>query len=282
MDAQVHVWGRNTPQRPWVQGKEHLAWWPEYTAQELLLDMDAAGVDAAVLIPPGAFEDYRNELAIEAVRRAPARFAAMGQVDFRQPQAAERLEQLIEEPALSGMRFSFAADSNRELFLGQRLDWAFKLLADRGKPLMIYAPGCLDEIGAVARRHERLRLAICHMNLDKADQPLPLLPRIAALLALARLPNVSVKASALSLQSHQPYLFADVHAALESVLAAFGPGRVFWGTDITRLDCSYRQARDFFLALPFLTGTALELVMGEALRHWLDWPLVHGEAATAR
>jgi hypothetical protein len=49
------------------------------------------------------------------------------------------------------------------------------------------------------------------------------------------------------------------------VFDAFGARRMFWGTDITRMTCSWRQRITLFTEeLPWLTGQDLELVMGQA------------------
>ena len=51
-----------------------------------------------------------------------------------------------------------------------------------------------------------------------------------------------------------------------------GPTRLFWGTDITRMPCSYRQCVTMFTEeMPWLTGRDLELVMGQAVCDWLGW-----------
>ena len=51
-----------------------------------------------------------------------------------------------------------------------------------------------------------------------------------------------------------------------------GPQRCFWGTDITRMPCSYRQCVTMFTdELPWLQGKDKELVMGRAICEWLGW-----------
>jgi hypothetical protein len=48
---------------------------------------------------------------------------------------------------------------------------------------------------------------------------------------------------------------------------------MFWGTDLTRLPCSYRQAITFFTEeLPWLSARDQEWVMGRAVCEWLGWP----------
>ena len=62
-------------------------------------------------------------------------------------------------------------------------------------------------------------------------------------------------------------------AVVEDLLDdAFGPARMFWGTDITKMPCSWRQCVTMFTEeLPWLKGRDLERVMGGAIVDWLGW-----------
>jgi predicted TIM-barrel fold metal-dependent hydrolase len=92
------------------------------------------------------------------------------------------------------------------------------------------------------------------------------------LLALARHPNVAVKATGQAGYALDPYPFRSIHPHLRQVFDAFGPRRMFWGTDITRMPCSWRQCVTLFTEeLPWLTGHDLELVMGRAFCDWIGW-----------
>ena len=83
IDAQVHIWGAETPERPWPPGGAALAHRPTPLGKdELLRDMDAAGVDRAIIVPP-SWEGDRNDLAMEAALLHPDRFARDGQVGHR-------------------------------------------------------------------------------------------------------------------------------------------------------------------------------------------------------
>ena len=42
--------------------------------------------------------------------------------------------------------------------------------------------------------------------------------------------------------STDDYPYRNIHPYLHQVFDAFGPLRMFWGTDLTRLPCTYRQA----------------------------------------
>jgi len=94
------------------------------------------------------------------------------------------------------------------------------------------------------------------------------------LLALAKYPNVAVKLSGAPSYSSEPYPYRNIHKYIRQIFDAFGPARSFWGTDITRMPCSWRQCVTMFTEeLPWLTGRDLELVMGRALCDWLGWNL---------
>ena len=94
------------------------------------------------------------------------------------------------------------------------------------------------------------------------------------LLALAKYPNVAVKATGQPGYAEDAYPFRSFHEHLHRVFDAFGPQRMFWGTDITRMPCSWRQCVTVFTEeLPWLKGRDLELVMGEALCNWVGWTL---------
>ena len=61
VDAQVHIWANNKPTNPAHRQVS------TFSKDDLLKEMDAAGVDAAVIHPPG-WDPNSNELAVEAAR----------------------------------------------------------------------------------------------------------------------------------------------------------------------------------------------------------------------
>jgi hypothetical protein len=98
--------------------------------------------------------------------------------------------------------------------------------------------------------------------------------RIAATVALAKYPNVSVKVSASPGLSRQPYPFRDVAEHIKRVFDAYGPQRSYWGTDITNsyAKASYRQRITHFTEeLSFLSETDKDWVMGRAILQRLRW-----------
>jgi predicted TIM-barrel fold metal-dependent hydrolase len=70
VDAQVHIWSQGTPSG---QHRQILS----YPAEECLKEMGEGGVDAAVLHPP-RWDPNDIEVAAEAARQYPNRFAILG------------------------------------------------------------------------------------------------------------------------------------------------------------------------------------------------------------
>ena len=70
VDAQVHIWAANTPERPWpARAEPHRA---PLGKEELLAEMDKAGVDRVIIVPP-SWEGDRNDLAKARLAQATIR-----------------------------------------------------------------------------------------------------------------------------------------------------------------------------------------------------------------
>lgn len=272
VDSQLHVWGRSTPERPWPLGREGEAQRPyPISAETLLFQMDLAGVAAAVLVPP-SWEGDRNDLALDAARRYPGRFAVMGRFALQDPPDAQRLADWKRQPGMLGMRFTFHNEHNRHLLTAGRADWLWAAAESHGVPVMVLAPGAMPALERVARRHPGLRMVLDHAGLAVHEKAPAVLADLASVIALARCPNVAVKASGLPALSTQAYPFADVHDCARRLFDAFGPRRTFWGTDLTRMPCTYKECIELFTReFAWLRGEDREWVMGRGLCDWLAW-----------
>ncbi len=94
------------------------------------------------------------------------------------------------------------------------------------------------------------------------------------LLTLAKRSNVAVKASALPSYTGDSYPYRRLHPYLRRVYDAFGPKRMFWGSDLARLPCSYRQAVTMLTEeIPWLTTEDKAWIMGRGLCEWIGWKL---------
>src|SRR3954451_13498923 len=100
IDAQVHVWLPETPERPWPKGggpRAQLPYALDYP--KLLAKMNEGGVDRAILGPP-SWEGNRNDHALDAAATHPDRFAVMGRLGLDNPDNAKHLAGWRKQPGM--------------------------------------------------------------------------------------------------------------------------------------------------------------------------------------
>ena len=268
-DAQVHLWSRDDP-----EGKPRHGDRP-YHLPDLLVEMRTASVDRAVVIPP-YWVGMDNSFALDAARRHPDRLAVMGRFDVTRRDDAAVADWLT-EPCMRGIRLTLHTPELKRCIAADQADWFWAAAETAGIPIMLYAPDELAGIRRIAQEYPRLRLAIDHMGIGRGGKDEEAFAHIDELLALARLPNVAVKMTTVPIYSSEPYPHPRLQPFLRRICEAFGPRRVFWGSDLTRLPCSYRIAIELFLQeLRWLSTSDLELVMGRALCDWLNWTVPDG------
>jgi predicted TIM-barrel fold metal-dependent hydrolase len=265
VDAQIHLWGSGLPSN--LAHRQVTS----FTAEEAIAMMDEGGVDAAVIHPPG-WDPGSTEMAFAAVRNYPGRFAIMGAVPLDRPESRARIATWRGQPGMLGLRYGFLADPARRWLHDGSLDWLWAAAEEAGVPIAMLATDSLTEIGRIAERHPGLRLTIDHLGGRGGTTTLKdaaAMTHIPELLALAKLPNVAVKATGAPGYSSEPYPFPAIHVYLRQIYDAFGPRRMFWGTDITKMPCSWRRCVTMFTEeLPWLGEADQRLVMGEAVCAW--------------
>jgi predicted TIM-barrel fold metal-dependent hydrolase len=267
VDSQIHIWENGLPTNP---AHRQI---PVYSQDDALRDMDAASVDAAVLHPPG-WDPQANEIAVEAARQHPNRFAILGNFPVDRPESRALVESWKQRPGMLGLRFAFLQPHQRTWPTDGTLDWLWPAAERAGLPVGLLAANFLPVVGEVAARHPGLRLLIDHLGRAGGAKDAAAFANLPELLALARYPNVAVKASGAPSYSSEPYPYRNIHPYLHQIYDAFGPERMFWSTDITRMPCSWRQCVTLFTEeLSWLTEHDKELIMGRALCQWIGWQL---------
>jgi predicted TIM-barrel fold metal-dependent hydrolase len=266
VDAQVHIWGSGTPLPPHRPTSV-------FSKDELLKEMDAAGVNAAVIHPPG-WDPGSSELALEAARQHPDRLAILGRFPLDQPESRALVDGWKRQPGMLGLRFVFLQPHQNTWPTDGTMDWLWPAAERAGVPIALLAADFLPVVGQVAERHPGLKLIIDHLGRPHRTKDEAAWGNLSELLALAKYPNVAVKATGAPSYSSEPYPYRNIHSHLRRLHDAFGPERLFWGTDITRMPCTWRQCVTLFTEdLPWLTARDQELIMGRALCAWLDWKL---------
>ncbi|HET8995586.1 MAG TPA: amidohydrolase family protein [Acetobacteraceae bacterium] len=268
IDAQIHLWGSGLPSNLSHRQVTH------FTAEEAIPLMDEGGVDAAVIHPPG-WDPHATEMAFKAVHDYPGRFAILGALPLEDPESRTRIATWRQQPGMLGLRYTFLHDPARQWLHDGTLDWLWAAAERAGVPIAMLATDSLADIARIAERHPGLRLTIDHLGGRGGLTTLKdaaAMTHMPQLLALAKYPNVAVKATGAPGYSSEPYPFPTMQSYLRQIFDAFGPQRMFWGTDITKMPCSWRQCVTMFTEeLPWLTAQDKRLVMGDALCAWWGW-----------
>ncbi|MDX6538255.1 MAG: L-fuconolactonase [Gaiellales bacterium] len=152
VDAQIHLWAGGTHQHA------------PFGAHDALAGMDAAGVDACVVVPP-PWDPDANTIAVEAARSHPARFAVMANLPLDQRTGRAMIEVWHEQRDVRGLRLAFSQDPQRRVLLDGGADWVWPLAERAALPVMIFAPGLLPAIDDIARRNPGLAICVDHMGL---------------------------------------------------------------------------------------------------------------------
>ena len=269
VDAQVHIWAHARA----LPGGLHRKIM-SLPAEDMLAEMDAAGVDAAVIHPPTGIDPDANAYAVDVARRYPDRFAVLGQFALDDPANRGLIHGWRDQPGMMGLRWSLLSPEHQKWLYDGSLDWLWPAAEKEGLPIAMMGGLFLGPFRAIAEKHPDLKMIVDHCGLNRHGQDEAAFIHLDELVALARLPNVAVKATGAPHYSTQPYPFRNIQDGLHRIFDAFGPQRFFWGTDITRMPCSYRECVTFFTEeLPWLKGRDLELVMGRAICDWIGWDL---------
>ncbi|MFO1188923.1 MAG: amidohydrolase family protein [Alphaproteobacteria bacterium] len=247
IDAQVHVYERNRPGRPWhavLHGPN------EVTGKDMVAALDANGVDGALIVSPWTLYQYDASYAIEVYNAHPGRFALIKPVDPNDPGVADTIADWAKTRGAVAIRIMMvdgvstdAADPgiNRVLAAAGRHSLPVNLLCwDR-----------LEQTGELAARNPNTKLVIDHLGMRQPmERPVPAKPFVdlPKVVKLAAHDNIAMKITGACTLSHQPFPFKDIWDPLARIFDAFGMDRCMWGTDWTRaIDfLTFKQGVDAF------------------------------------
>ena len=226
VDAQIHLWASGLPSN--LAHRQVT----QFSAAEAIGLMDEGGIDAAVIHPPpwdpGAHKwRWMRCCAIPAALRSWARWRSMRRG------SRDLIAEWRQRPGMLGLRYMFLNEPARRWLHEGALDWLWPAAESVGVPIAVMATDSLALFGQIAERHPGLRLTIDHLGGRGGNTTLKddaAMTHMPELLALAKFPNVAVKATGVPGYSSEAYPFPALHIYLRQVYDAFGPERMFWGT----------------------------------------------------
>lgn len=260
VDTHVHVISDDRATYPLQPGALPSAWYREapVTAEELLVLMDGAGVDRALLVQPLSAYTYDNRYAADSATAHADRFASACIVDVDGPDPAGELDRWVNDHGMGGLRL-FTLTDPVATWLGEaRCAAVIERAAQLGAPVSVL---CLaDQLPRLRRTLEQfpdIPITLDHCAFD-----------FEAVVGLADFPNLYPKVTTTLFhmtEGHEP------RAVVEALAEAFGAGRLMWGSDFSQAhDRPYEQmvalARDAVAGLS--EAEQREVLGGTALRLW--------------
>ena len=285
VDAHVHVFDKLSSEYP-RQLSELAPAERRATAEMLLREMDAAGVDRAVLIDMGGTEIEQHRYVTHCVRRWPDRFTATGLVDVQDPDAPEKLRDLVEATEIEGIRvggYLGGLESGQAAAL--TAFGIFQAAGELGLNINVYGAGTdIRCVEMLIRAFPEITISLDHLGLCPQtpmlvneggrpwfDEPMPP-DRYGSTLELAKYPNVYVKVSGEYAFSGLPYPYEDTQPLVSQVYQAFGADRMMWATDYPWIAPEPGYGRLAWMIdhhLPEISKNEREMVMGgTAMKVW--------------
>jgi L-fuconolactonase len=244
VDAHHHVWDLSARDQDWIDPGSPLR--RNFTMADLAPQAAAAGVTRTVLVQTVTVPEETPEFLALAARHELIA-GVVGWTDLTRPDVADELARLLELPGgshLKGIRHQVQGEPDPEWLLRPDVHRGLAAVADAG---LVYdlvvlphqLPACVKAAGSLPR----LTFVLDHLGKPPIASG-ALEPWATDVRALAALPNTVCKLSGLvteaDLASWTP---DDLRPYADTVLDAFGPDRVMFGSDwpVCTLAATYAQ-----------------------------------------
>jgi L-fuconolactonase len=269
IDSHQHFWHYTQAEYDWISA-EMAVIRRYFLPEHLMAEMAAAGVDGAIAV------QARQTVAetawlLELARRCERVYGVVGWVPLCDPTVEGILEGLAAAPALRAIRhvvqgepddeFILRPDFNRGLAALRRFDLAYDILIYER-----HLPATLRFVD----RHPDQRFILDHIAKPRLRDG-QLEPWASRLRELARRPQVWCKLSGVVTEADpRAWTVEQFRPYLQTVLEAFGPERVLFGSDwpVCLVACPYGRWLDIVRAalVGFSASEQAAILGGNAIR----------------
>ncbi|MFJ5062184.1 amidohydrolase family protein [Streptomyces nigra] len=254
VDAHHHVWDLSVRDQDWLIGPELAPLRRNFGVGDLLPEARAAGVGRTVVVQTVTVPEETPELLALAERHELVA-GVVGWTDLTRPDVAAELARLRELPGgayLKGIRHQVQGEPDPGWLLRPDVRRGLTALEEAGLVHdLVVLPHQLPACVEAAARHPGLTFVLDHLGkppiASGAREPWE-----SAVRALAALPNTVCKLSGMVTEAdHARWTVEDLRPYADTVLDAFGPARLMYGSDwpVCTLAASYGQVLDAARAL---------------------------------
>ncbi|NEB77051.1 amidohydrolase family protein [Streptomyces sp. SID14478] len=273
IDAHHHVWDLSVRDQDWITGPELAPIRRNFGLDDLLPDVRAAGVEATVIVQTVPVAEETPEF-LALADGADLVGAVVGWTDLTRPDVADTLAGLRRLPGgqyLVGIRHPVQGEPDPEWLLRRDVRTGLRAVAEAGLVYdLLVRPQQLDAAVRVAAEHPELTFVLDHLGKPPIASK-ALEPWSSQVRALAQLPNTVCKLSGMVTEADWAAWTVDaLRPYADTVLEAFGPGRVMFGSDwpVCTLAASYEQV--LHAARELVGGQDEEVFGGTARRVYLS------------
>ncbi len=201
--------------------------WPPATAESVLAEMDACGIERALAAQAYFTYGTSNRYLIDSADAHPNRFAGGCALDPLAEKSPDQLRHIVKNHGARGLRV--IGDGRPGVFRDARTLALWERAAELDLPVFVGAAlGEIADLAEPLQRFPEVPVALDHLWVPGLGAP-PY-ARIEPVLDLARFPNVHLKL--LPNHAHAARRGgAEPQALFEPLAAHFGPGRLMWGSN---------------------------------------------------
>ena len=185
IDTHLHVWSDDAEHYPFAEGRTQVG---GGSVELLNQTMDEVGVDKAVIVQP-IYYLFDNRYVADCLRRFPGRFAAIGLVDPKAPDATDRLEKLVREDGFGGLRIHSSRLDHPSEWAAPDQDPLWRRSEELGTCFIVHGPAAnLPHLAPIIGRFPEVPVVLDHIGGAPTNEEPPF-PLLSHVLDLARFPR---------------------------------------------------------------------------------------------
>lgn len=266
IDAHQHYWQPKRGDYDWMP-EGHPVLDRHYRPADLAQHLGAHRINKTVLVQAAATV-AETEYMLGIADATDHVAGVVGWIDFEHPDDAATLTRLARHPKFLGVRPMIQDIEDVDWMLRDDVQWAYRALSDLGLTFdALGFPRHLDNFARLLGNYPDLKVVVDHcMKPDIAGHSDATFTQWAdGMRRLAARPGTCCKLSGIVTEAAEGWTIDDLRPYAETVLEAFGPERVMWGSDwpVCQLRATYgdwRRAAETLCAS--LSGDDRAMVFG--------------------
>lgn len=216
------------------------------TVERLLEEMDATGVDKAVLVQRGSIYGFDSSYVCDSAARFPKRLAAVCSIDATAADCADKVHHWVKSRGAAGVRLM-------ELVKGSDISWldsplareAWQAAAELDVPVCVHffpwnRTEGLTRLNDIMGAVPNLTVVIDHFAAIKSDAGAPDHGVDDLLGGVAAHDGCTIKFTTIPLGRLES-AGIDTRPVVRRVMDLFGPSRMMWGSDVTQSPGTYEH-----------------------------------------